>query len=108
MQEKQEKMKKHNQEAAEKTLAAYETSTDYDRLHELAKQGYDIPCFLWSDLFTNGDTLFFRLVACKKIGNFVEIIETGRCFVDDMYGLEHFKHWCKKLEVRFIVPNIKG
>ena len=38
-------MKKYNLEAAEKTLAAYETSTDYDRLHELAKQGYKIPCF---------------------------------------------------------------
>jgi hypothetical protein len=52
-------VKKYNQEAAEKTLAAYETSTDYDLLYKLAKQGYNIPCFLWSDLFTNGDTLFF-------------------------------------------------
>ena len=32
-------MKKYNQEAAEKTLAAYETSIDYDWLYELAKQG---------------------------------------------------------------------
>ncbi|MBO7330055.1 MAG: hypothetical protein J6W00_14935 [Lentisphaeria bacterium] len=101
-------MKKHNQEAAEKTLAVYETSTDYELLHELAKQGYNIPCFLWSDLFTNGDTLFFCLVRCFFNGyGHVEISEVGRCFVDDMAGLEHFKHWCKKLEVRFIVPNIK-
>ena len=101
-------MKKYNLEAAEKTLAAYETSTDYDRLHELAKQGYKIPCFLWSDLFTNGDTLFFRLATCFSTGYDVEISEVGRCFVDDMPGLEHFKHWCEKQEVRFIVPNIKG
>ena len=101
-------MRKYNLEAAEKTLAAYETSTDYERLHELAKQGYKIPCFLWSDLFTNGDTLFFRLVRCFLDGNgYVEISEVGRCFVDDMAGIEHFKHWCKKQEVRFIVPNIK-
>lgn len=30
-----EEVKKYNQEAAEKTLAAYQTSTDYDRLREL-------------------------------------------------------------------------
>lgn len=99
-------MKKYNQEAAEKTLAAYETSTDYDRLHELAKHGYRIPCFLWDDLM-DGDTLFFRVATCFKFCNHVEIGEPGRCFVDDMDGLDHFKHWCEKLEVRFIVPNIE-
>ena len=63
-------MKRYNAAAAEKTLAAYETSTDYERLHELARQGYKIPCFLWDNLHSE-DTLFFRLAACKKIGNFV-------------------------------------
>lgn len=101
-------MNKYKQKAAEKTLDAYQTSTDYERLHELAKQGYNIPCFLWSDLFTDGDTLFFRLARCFLTGyGHVEISEVGRCFVDDMAGLEHFKHWCEKQEVRFIVPNIK-
>lgn len=99
-------MKKYNQETAEKTLAAYETSTDYDLLHKLAKQGYKIPCFLWDELRSR-DTLFFRVATCFKFGNIVEICEVGRCFVDDMAGLKHFKYWCEKLEVRFIVPNIK-
>ncbi len=101
-------MKRYNAAAAEKTLAAYNTSTDYERLHELAKQGYKIPCFLWSDLFTNDNILFFRLAKCLLDGNgYVEISEIGRCFVDDMPGLEHFKRQCEKQEVRFIVPNIK-
>ena len=99
-------MKKYNREAAEKTLAAYETSTDYDRLHELAMQGYKVPCFLWDNI-GDGDVLFFRFTTCFNFGNIVEICEPGRCFIDDMSGLEHFKHWCEKLEVRFIVPNIK-
>lgn len=85
-------MKRYNAAAAEKTLAAYNTSTDYDRLHKLAKQGYKIPCFLWDNLHSE-DTLFFRLAVCKKIG--------------DMPGLKHFKHQCEKMELRFIVPNIK-
>lgn len=101
-----EEVKKYNQEAAEKTLAAYETSTDYDRLRELAKQGYKIPCFLWDNL-GDRDVLFFRVATCFKFGNHVEICEVGRVFIDDMDGLEHFKHWCEKLEVRFIVPNVK-
>lgn len=99
-------MKKYNQEAAEKTLAAYKTSTDYDRLRELAMQGYKIPCFLWDNL-VDGDVLFFRFATCFKFGSYVEICEPGRGFIDDMAGLEHFKQWCEKLEVRFIVPNVK-
>jgi hypothetical protein len=98
-------MKKYNQEAAEKTLAAYETSTDYDRLHELAKQGYRIPCFLWDDLGSK-DTLLFRISTCFMSGSIIEVCEPGRVFIDDMDGLEHFKHWCEKQEVRFIVPNV--
>lgn len=99
-------MKKYNQEAAEKTLAAYETSTDYDLLHELAKQGYRIPCFLYDKLGSR-DVLYFRVATCFLFGNTVEICEVGRYFIDDMDGLEHFKHWCEKLEVRFIMPNFK-
>lgn len=99
-------MKRYNAAAAEKTLAVYNTSTDYDRLHKLAKQGYKIPCFLWDNLHSE-DTLFFRLAVCKKIGDCVEILESGRCFIDDMPGLELFKHQCEKLELRFIIPNIK-
>lgn len=99
-------MKKYNQKTAEKTLAAYETSTDYDRLHELAKQGYRIPCFLWDDMHSE-DTLFFRLAVCFHSGNYVVICESGKCFLDDMEGLEHFKKWCKRLEVKFITPHIQ-
>ena len=101
-------MNKYKQEAAEKTLAAYETSTDYDLLHDLAKQGYKIPCFLWSNLVPSCDTLFFRCVNVHQTGyGGVEVSECGRCFIDDMDGLEHFKKQCEKLEVRFIAPNIK-
>lgn len=99
-------MKKYNLKAAEKTLAAFETSTDYDRLYKLAKQGYKIPCFLWDNLYSE-DTLFFRIVVCKKVGNLIVVSECGREYLDDMDGLNIFKKRCEKLELKFIVPHIQ-
>ena len=69
-------------------------------------RGYKIPCFLWADL-GHEDTLYCRFAVCYKHVNYVEICVANRVFIDDMDGREHFKRECEKLEVRFIVPNVK-
>lgn len=87
-------------------MKGFNTSTDYEKLYDLAKEGYRIPAWiLYSDEYAEP---IFDLVEVKqsKLSNYIGIGTRGRGYETFDDSKEAFIDNCKSLQMTFIDPNV--
>lgn len=86
-------------------MKGFELSTDYNRLYELAYEGYRIPAWLlYSDEYAEP---IFDLVEVKKstMSKYISIGTRGRGYETFDDSKEAFISNCESLQLKFIEPK---
>jgi hypothetical protein len=88
-------------------IKGFNTSTDYEKLYNLANNGYRIPAWLlYSDEY---ETPIFDIVEVKKstLARYIGIGTRGRGYETFDESKEAFIKNCECLQLKFILPNEK-
>jgi hypothetical protein len=86
-------------------MKGFNTSTDYSKLYDLAKDGFRIPAWiLYSDKY---EEPIFDIVEVKqsKMSNYVSIGVRGHGYETFEDSKEDFIRNCESLQLKFIEPN---